>query len=301
MTRVSTAKPEAVQRGRDAAKWTLRQWGMATADARPVPDFLVVGAKRGGTTSLWEYLQEHPGVLANFPRPENIKGTYFLDEHFSRGERWYRSHFPTAVTRRVVARRLGYSPVAGEASPYYLYHPLAPARAARTSPDAVIVVLLRDPIERTFSHWKERTVHTEDLSFEDALAAEAPRCQGEEERLIAEPGTISFAHRHQSYVGQSEYLPMLERWRAHFPAERLVIWVSEEFYADPQSHVDELTARLGLPPRQLLHPEPYNAVPAPDMSGTTRRGLEEHFRPQVDALSAQLGRPLPWLEVMGSR
>jgi hypothetical protein len=286
---------------RDAAKWLLRRGGIASSGFRPMPDLLIVGAKRGGTTSLWRYLQEHPSVLSNFPRPEKIKGTYFLSEQYGRGTRWYRSHFPSSVTRWWSERQHGVRPIAIDASPYDLYHPLAPTRAAQLMPGVFVVALLRDPVERTFSHWKERTVHTETLSFEDALAAEADRCRGEEERLVAEPGTISFAHRHQSYVGQSEYLPMLERWHAHFPPEQVLVWISEEFYADPQAHVDELTARLGLPQRRLLHPEPYNAVAAPDMRDDTRRALEEHFRPQVEALAQQLGRELPWLEVMGRR
>jgi hypothetical protein len=120
----------------DAAKRGLRLVGLATADLRPGPDLLVIGAKRGGTTSLWRYLSEHPGVLPTFPRAQQIKGTYFFDEEWHRGSRWYRSHFPTTATRRLAARRLGHPTVAFEASPYYLFHPLAPERARLVVPDA---------------------------------------------------------------------------------------------------------------------------------------------------------------------
>jgi hypothetical protein len=287
-------RPAPVQAVRDAAKWSLRRGAIATADTRPYPDLLVVGAKRGGTTSLWKYLDEHPGVLHNFPRAENIKGTYFLSERFDRGTRWYRSHFPSALTRARARHRLGYAPIAMDSSPYDLYHPLAPARAAQLMPDAVVVALLRDPVERTFSHWKERREHTETLSFEGALAAEATRCAGEEERLLADPHAVSFAHRHQSYVGQSSYLPMLERWYAHFPPGRFIVWISEEFYADPQAHMDVLTGQLALPPRPLVDARPYNAVPAADMDAATRRGLVERFRPEVERIAEYLGRELPW-------
>src|SRR3546814_5325274 len=68
---------------------------MATARWRPPPDYLIIGAKRGGTTSLHAYLGEHPGVMSLFPRPQKIKGTYFFDEGYSRGTKWYLSHFPT--------------------------------------------------------------------------------------------------------------------------------------------------------------------------------------------------------------
>ena len=80
---------------RETAKHALHAWGLATASARAHPDFLLIGAKRGGTTSLWEYLSEHPDVLPLFPRPEHRKGMYYFDEQFGRGDRWYRSHFPT--------------------------------------------------------------------------------------------------------------------------------------------------------------------------------------------------------------
>jgi hypothetical protein len=293
MTR-TTDRPAPVQGVRDAAKWALRRWGMATAKARPLPDLLVIGAKRGGTTSLWKYLDAHPGVLHNYPRAENIKGTYFLSSHFHRGERWYHSQFPTTSTRNRARRRLGYAPVVLDATPYDLYHPLAPERAARLVPNAVVLAVLRDPVERTYSHWKERRLHTEHLSFEDALAAEESRCRGEEERLIADPNAASFAHRHQSYLGQSEYLPMLERWYRYFPAGQMIVWISEEFYADPQAHVDALSARLRLPALPMLDTSRHNAAPADDMDAATRRRLVEHFRPEVTQLAEFLERSLPW-------
>ena len=205
------------------------------------------------------------------------------------------------MTRKLVQRRLGYAPVAAESTPYYLYHPLAPARAADLAPGAIVVALLRDPVERAFSHWKERCQHTETLSFADAVAAEADRCRGEEERILADPSYVSFPHRHQSYVAQSCYAPMIERWQAHYSADQFIVWISEEFYARPQEHLDELTARLGLPSRQLVDAKPYNGFDAPDMPAETRAELTERFRPEVDALSAILGRDLPWLGASAPR
>ena len=155
-------------------------------------------------------------------------------------------------------------------------------------------MVLRDPVERTYSHWKERRLHTEDLSFEEALVTEESRCRGEEERLIANPRATSFSHQHQSYLGQSDYLPMLERWYEHVPADQIIVWISEEFYADPRAHVDALSGRLGLPALPMLDIMPHNAVPAGDMDPAIRRELVEHFRPQVKQLADFLERDLPW-------
>ncbi len=278
----------------DAGKVTLRRIGTATARWRPGPDLLVVGAKRGGTTSLWRYLDDHPGVLPTFPQAENIKGTYFFDENWGCGVDWYRSHFPTAARRRLTERRLGYRPVTFEASPYYLFHPHAPARAARVVPDALVVALLRDPVERAFSHWKERRNHTEDLSFVDALAAEADRTDGVEAAMLADPTLISVAHRHQTYVAQSRYAPMLERWFEAFGRDQVLVGAAEDFYADPQAFVDQVTDRLSLPRRDLGTPEPFNAEPGADMDQAVRRHLTEMLADDITAVEHLLGRSMPW-------
>jgi hypothetical protein len=278
----------------DAGKTTLRAAGTATARWRPGPELLVIGAKRGGTTSLWRYLADHPGVLPTFPRAEKVKGTYFFDERWDRGEGWYRSHFPTEARRRQRARVLGYEPITFEASPYYLFHPHAPARARQVVPDAVIVALLRDPVERAFSHWKERRNHTEDLDFEAALAAEAERTAGAEALLLADPGALSMAHRHQTYVAQGRYAPMLERWLGAFGPDQVIVEAAETFYAEPQAFLDRLTDRLGLPRRDLGSVKPFNAEPSADMDPRVRAALTERLAPDIDAVEQLLDRRMPW-------
>jgi len=277
-----------------AAKQVLRGYGQATANTRRGPELLIIGAKRGGTTSLWKYLDSHPGILPTFPAAAKIKGTYFFDEEWHRGERWYRSHFPTDHACAVAARRLGYAPVTFEASPYYLFHPHAPARARQTVPDALIVALLRDPVERAFSHYKERRNHTEDLSFVAAIEAEATRTAGEERRMLADPTVVSMPHRHQSYVAQSRYAPMLERWIAAYGPDQVMVVASEDFYAEPQLFCDQITDRLQLPRHHLGSPEPFNAEPSADMDPEVRSRLRTSLRDDIEAVELLLGRPMPW-------
>jgi hypothetical protein len=277
-----------------AAKQAIRRYAVATAGHRRGPELVIVGAKRGGTTSLWKYLDRHPGFLATFPRAEQIKGTYYFDEEWQRGDRWYRSHFPSDRVRARHAAALGYEPVAFEASPYYLFHPHAPARARQTVPDALIVAVLRDPVERTFSHWKERRNHTEDLSFADALAAEETRTAGIHERMLADPSLVSPAHRHQTYVAQSRYAPMLERWRAAYGPDQLLVRPAEEFYADPQGLCDEISDRLGLPRHDVGPLDPFNSEPSSEMDPGIRSQLQDRLRPDIEAVEALLERPMPW-------
>lgn len=278
----------------DVTKFALRRAAMVDPRRRPPPDFLIIGSKRGGTTSLWSYMSEHPGVLPLFPRAQRIKGTYFFDEQWERGTRWYLSHFPTEQTRSRTARRLGHPPVAGEASPYYLFHPLAPARARHVAPDATIIAVLRNPVDRAFSHWKERRNHTEDLPFAEALAAEPARTAGEEARIIADPGYISFAHRHQTYVAQSRYSAMLERWFDAYGPESVLVEAAETFYADPAAFLNRIWQRLELPPATGIDLTPRNAEPSDDMDPALREFLRDTLRPDIDATERLLGRPLPW-------
>jgi len=278
----------------EAARHGVRAVGSATASFRPGPDLLVVGAKRAGTTSLWHYLRQHPGVLPLYPSAEHLKGLYYFDVHYDRGERWYRSHFATAAWRARRERELGHPTVAAEASPYYLFHPLAAERAHSLLPDARVVVLLRDPVERAYSHWKERRRHTETLDFPQALLAEPLRTAGEEERLLAHPTAVSFAHRHQTYVAQGCYSTSLQRWFDAFGRDRVEVVVAEELFAWPQSVVDRLWGQFGLPPQPLVDVTAHNSAPSPDMDPAVRRQLRKYFLPDIARLEVLLGRSLPW-------
>jgi hypothetical protein len=280
---------------RQAAKQVLRQYGVTTSRLRCGPDFVIIGAKRGGTTSLYNYLLEHPSVQPLFPGRQHIKGIHYYDSNYERGLRWYRSHFPLQVGGRNLAH-VDLSPaIAGEASPYYLSHPLAAERLARDFPDVRIIVSLRDPIDRAYSHYKEAVYHgRETLSFEAALAAEGERLRGEAERITREPGYCSTAHEHLAYLTQSRYLETLPRWFSLFPREQFHIMASEDFYADPDRHVNEIWRFLGLAPRLLVSRERHNHQPALDIRPETRQRLQEDLADHNRGLEELIGRSLPW-------
>jgi hypothetical protein len=276
---------------RESAKYTLRSYGKLTAGLRRGPDFVIIGAKRGGSTSLYNYVLEHPNIVPMFPSRQHIKGAHYYDTRYARGLAWYRSHFPIELAGRPAAR----PSICGEASPYYLFHPLAAERLARDFPDVPIIVSLRDPVDRAYSHFKERTQHGgETLSFEDALAAESGRLAGEAERIVAEPGYLSTEHENHSYLAQGRYLDMLSRWFSIFPREQFHITVSEEFYADPDGRVNEVWKFLGLPPHRLQSRFRHNYTPSEDMAPETRLRLQNSLVEHNQGLADLLGRPLPW-------
>ena len=280
---------------REAAKGTLRRYGVATSALRRGPDYVIIGAKRGGSTSLHNYVLEHPSIQPLFPGRQHIKGVHYYDSHYDRGLGWYRSHFPLQAGGRHLARPGRRDAIAGDASPYYLFHPLAAERLARDFPDVRIIVFLRDPAERAYSHFKERTHHgAETLSFAAALDAEEGRLRGEAERIVAEPGYRSVAHENFSYLAQGRYLDMLPRWFGLFPRENFHIAASEDFYADPERHVNEVWSFLGLEPARLRSRVRHNYLPAPGIQPQTRQRLTQALAEHNRGLEELLGRSLPW-------
>ncbi len=280
---------------RAAGKRVIRRYGMATSGMRPLPDHLIIGAKRGGTSSAYTYLQQHPRVAPAFPSVQRFKGTYYFDKAYEQGEDWYRSHFPTRTARRVRAIGAGGPVVVGEACPYHLVHPLAPVRVGAVMPGCRLLVLLRDPVARAWSHYKANVrAGIEPLPFDEAIAAEPERLAGEAERLASGEVMVSLAHERYGYVDQSSYLPALRRWLRVFPREQLWIGVSEDMYADPQSAVDAMVGFLGLPPHPLTDTRQYNPSPPKEMSTATRDRLRERLHDHDGALAELVGRPLPW-------
>ena len=281
---------------RRSIKRVSRRLGIVTHDFRPLPDFLIIGTHRGGTTSLHQYLDEHPCIAPKFPRVQYLKGVHYFDQHFPQGISWYRSHFPTAAYRHYLRLRHGAPVLTGEASPYYLFHPAAAERAARVVPHAKIIVLVRDPVERAYSHWKrERRDGTEPLGFEDAVAAEPERLAGEVERILSDDRYYSYAHENFSYVSQGLYIEALGTWLEYFPREQVHIEVSERFLREPQHAYDRVLRFLGLPTFSLRRPRPLNTTARDQgLSVATRQELISRFAPYNGRLEALIGTRLEW-------
>ncbi len=232
---------------RARARDGVRTYGELTAPLRMRPDYLIIGTKRGGTTSLARWLLEHPDVRPLFPARETRKGTYYFDVNYGRGDRWYRSHFPTETSHRLRELRAERRLLVGEATPYYLHHPHAPVRARQVAPSARIIALLRNPVDRAHGHWAERHRQgVEWLDFDDAIAAEAERLDGEEERMLTDPSYVSFAHQHFSYVDQGRYARGLGRWFEAFPSDQILVVLSEDLYRDPMRTFGEVLDFLDL-------------------------------------------------------
>ena len=259
------------------AVWT---YGRATARARPLPNFVILGAQKAGTTSLYAYLRWHPAITG-----PSWKEVSYFDRHYARGERWYRGHFPAFGRGRLV----------GEASPSYVFHPLAPERVRRLLPDARLIVLVRNPVDRAYSHYQhEVALRRESLSFEQAIETEGERLRGEVERMLADPSYFSSAWWNYTYVARGRYAEQLERWLAVFPGDRLLVLASEDLRDHPAETYSRVLDFLGAEPHQLDEYPRIFSREYSEMNPGTRIHLASHFDDPNRRLYELLGRDLGW-------
>jgi hypothetical protein len=266
--------------------------GALTSAARELPDFLVAGGQRCGTTSMYRALSAHQAVL----KPVLHKGVHYFDTGYDRGAGWYRAHFPLRATARLVERRTGFRPRVFESAPYYLCHPLAAERIARDLPGVRLIILVRDPVERAYSahaHELARGFETEE-SFERALELEESRLAGEAEKIVADPSYNSHSHQHHAYFDRGRYVDYLERLEKLFGRDRLHVVDSHEFFAEPEPVYDGVLEFLGLPHRGYPAFERHNARRRSPLPETLRTRLMDHFEPYDVRLAEWLGRPPSW-------
>jgi sulfotransferase family protein len=270
-----------------------RLYTAPTANARLLPDFLIIGAERAGTTSLYRYLAQHPQVMGV---TLHRKGAHYFDTNFDKSVRWYRSHFPSRLAARGRALRTGTERVVtGEACPYYVFHPLVPERVRALLPEVRLIVMLRDPVTRAYSHYLHEVARGfEHLSFAEAIDAEAERLEGEEKRMRGDAHYRSFNHQHYSYQARGRYLEQIERWQRLFPIEQIHIIESRAFFADPDAGYREVLRFLGLAERSLGEYPQLNARSDGRLPADARERLYESFAEPNRELEEYLGRSFSW-------
>ncbi|GAB3644737.1 sulfotransferase family protein [Glycomyces tarimensis] len=272
---------------------STRTFGRLTSASRILPGLLICGGQRCGTTSLYRALAQHPAIL----KAVCHKGIHYFDTSYDRGLSWYRAHFPTKAVVRRVADHTGLAPIGFESSPYYLYHPLAAQRFARDLPGIKVIVLVRDPVERAWSHHAHEAARGfEDIAdFEAAVEAEPERLAGTEERLRLDPHHYSFAHQHHAYVARGRYTDYLEPLAKMVGRDRVLVLDSGEFFSRPEDAFERVLRFLGLPWLGEFAFARHNARGRPSpMSAALRRRLTEHYEPYDARLAEWLGGTPSW-------
>lgn len=263
-------------------RWRGRR---ATAALRALPDFLILGAARCGTTALYRALASHPQV-----EPAWRKEVAYLDRGMARGIGWYRAHFPLKGVGRVT----------GEATPEYLFHPHAPQRARALMPRARLIALLREPVERA---WSQHQLHVrngfEKLPFEEAVAREEERTAGELERMLADERYESRARHYHAYLARGLYADQVAAWLAWFPREQMLVLESEDLRARPKDVLARVARHLGIEDRWPVGIERAHTLPRAPLAPATRERLEAWYAPQDRRLAGLIGRAPGWLTTYG--
>jgi hypothetical protein len=276
------------------ARMLVRRVGHRLGAApRALPDFLVIGAQKSGTSSLFRYLDQHPQIRGPIPKEVH----YFsggLDpavDAYARGEAWYRAHFPKAS-------EMGEGMHAFEATPLYLLHPHAAARIHALMPEVKLVAVLRNPTDRALSHYfhnvraNPRRVFQETLGPAEAMAAEEARLAP----VLAAGDYRSEIYRVATYKARGRYLEQLRRYTAYFPRESLLLLRAEDLFADPAGQMRVLADFLGLDHgRGRIDFQAENVgANRETVDPGVREELDAYFAPHNRALAEALGRDFGW-------
>ena len=183
-----------------------------------IPELVVIGAQKSGTTTLHNMLSQHPDLWGN-----QRKELHYFNYNAFRGENWYRSFFPPRNARKYF-----------DVTPDYICHPYAAERMSALLPDAKLIVLLREPSSRALSqYWMEYMRGEEDLDIEAAFAAEADRLSRYPVERLRRKRAFSKAHFRNGYFWRGLYAEQLERFYAHFDPSQILVLKSEDFNSDP--------------------------------------------------------------------
>lgn len=272
-----------------------------SSERERLPDFLIIGAMRSGTSSLARYLRAHPSICL-----ATKKEVHFFDRNFDRGTEWYARHFP--------CDHAGHR--TGEATQTYLFDEAALDRMATVVPDSRLIVLLRHPIDRAYSHyWLNRARGREDLDFETAIEAEPQR--------VGNGGLNELFW--YSYLGRSRYAGQLRALTQRYPRDQVLVHLFEDLRDSPARIYESICRFIGVddgyrPPNLGAVVNPYvtfrslalrglsrrlpgrlhravgrlnaRADAYPPMAPDFRRRLVDEFEDEVAALESWLARDL---------
>jgi len=198
-------------------------------------DFLGVGAQKSGTTTLWGILKQHPRIGIS-----GQKEVHYFDypDNFIRGHEWYEQQIsPLRKENKIY----------GEITPYYLFHPGIPRKVHRLNPKIKVIAILRDPVERAWSHYLHaKRLGYENLSFTSALKSERKRLKGNQEKLKEDDLFFSYHHQHNSYRNRGYYLEQLNNWYRYFDKSQIKIIEYEDFIRNQKGEMQKVFSFLGI-------------------------------------------------------
>lgn len=237
-----------------------------------LPSFAVIGTMKSGSTSLYKYLLQHHHIL-----PLARKELDYWSWRYMRGSNWFLSHFPPVpASQRFIA---------GDASPTYFQHELAPRRMLETYPDFKVIVVLRNPVDRTISHHYHNARRASDLRPLDVAITQ---------QIEAITNNSYDSQRLDNSVASSLYLPHLKRWRHYFSPDRLLLILSDDLFAYPQRILNQVFQFLGIQDQEIPDLSPHNVGIYPSQDCEQRQRLKNFFYPSICELEKLLDLRTSW-------
>jgi len=254
------------------------------------PDFLIIGAQKAGTTWLYSVMQNHPSVLSGHKK--EIR--YFDRLYKIKSVKWYKAFF-------TIFKRKGR--VTGEATPDYLFHPLVPERVYGLFPDIKIIALLRNPVDRAYSHYqmhqrrkKGKKAGRESMTFGEAIEQEGQRTVGEYDKVKS--GLNSLSWLLYSYKARGRYAEQLARWYKCFDKKQILVLKTESLRNNPRDELTKVFNFIGLSlPKDMSLKTKREGTQGriySKMDQRVRVKLEEYFRPYNQQLYEMMGRDFNW-------
>jgi hypothetical protein len=258
-----------------------------TGFIRVIPDFLVIGAKRCGTTSLYQHLPEHPCISKS---PYDNMG--FFNDNFHLGVNWYKSFFPTTFTRNKIKSKFG-DFLAFDVTTKYMEEESTANNVYQTKPNMKIIIILRNPVDRAYSQYHLSVRQTaERRSFEDVVEENMNRLNKEShEHYEIKP---RFSAKEDNYLKKGLYALQLRYWLKIFPRENILIVSTEEFESNQQIIYNKIFEFLNISKSEVKNTKKMEKGNYPPMKSETRNLLLEYFRPHNHELFELINMEFDW-------
>ncbi len=257
-----------------------------TSTWRVLPDFIIIGTARSGSTSLYYNICSHPSIL-----PASYDEIGFFDSNYHLGMNWYRSMFPLKSDMERIRSETKYA-LTGEDTPFYFWKIDAANRIRKILPKIKLITILRNPVQRAYSNYYLGVREgTEKLTFEEAVRKELDTFP--ENKILAE-NIFKFCNIRRSYIAKSLYVYQMKIWFERFSKNRLFVISTEEMSKSPAHTMNQAYEFLGLPKYENTFFEKRKKASYEKMGDNIRKELEEFFKPHNEELFKLIGKSFDW-------
>ncbi|MDB3956840.1 sulfotransferase domain-containing protein [Candidatus Nitrosopelagicus sp.] len=252
-----------------------------TASSRVLPDFIIIGTVRSGSTSLYYNICEHPSVL---------EAAYdeigYFDSNYHLGENWYRSMFPTQKMMNKIREDTGYS-ITGEDTPFYFWKKEVAERILSDMPETKLIVILRNPVDRAYSNYNLAVrENNEKLTFEEAI--------GEEIEFLSKNSFRETVDRFRSYLTKGMYVNQIKPWLDIFSREQLHFLSTEQMKNEPCETLDLVFKFLSIPSYDIKNLQERKLANYKQMNENTREQLIKYYKSYNEEFFKIINQKFEW-------